>query len=239
MKLISQFLPTVGLDPPTLRTLSTLLHRLALANAPRLVLSLRVQDPLPDWITHIIYLNQDCTVAVQGRKEEVLTELRRHFAPAKKPSAADDARSSIYSTVEIGRTLVSDDIGIDPAYRSSNATSTGLDETQEGSFILGEPPSRNTVTHDEVNKKPYYARLGLRPYGKQALELAEGDLIREPLVKMEGVCVKYGKKKALGGWKKRVNREIVQGLWWTVRRGDRWGVFGPNGKIGSKFSTPF
>ena len=47
---------------------------------------------------------------------------------------------------------------------------------------------------------------------------------------MHDVCVKYGDKPALGGWREEVDGEAWEGLRWTVRRGERWGVFGPNGK---------
>merc|ERR1711977_505494 len=55
--------PFMGLDPPTLLSLSPMLHGLAEANNPRLVLSLRPQDPIPDWITHLVYLKGNCEVA--------------------------------------------------------------------------------------------------------------------------------------------------------------------------------
>lgn len=53
----------------------------------------------------------------------------------------------------------------------------------------------------------------------------------EALVEMRDVCVKYGDKPALGGWSQEVDGHIREGLWWTVRRGERWGIFGPNGKF--------
>ena len=55
----------------------------------------------------------------------------------------------------------------------------------------------------------------------------------EPLVEMQDVCVKYGDRTVLGGWKQQIDNESREGLWWTVRRGERWGVFGPNGKCKS------
>ncbi len=52
---------------------------------------------------------------------------------------------------------------------------------------------------------------------------------REVLVNMEGVCVRYGEKMVLGNWTQGPEEEKTRGLWWDVRRGDRWGIFGPNG----------
>ena len=60
----------------------------------------------------------------------------------------------------------------------------------------------------------------------------------EALVEMHDGCVKYRDKPALGGWKQEVNGEARQGLWWTVRRGERWGVFGPNGKQAPPWFSP-
>lgn len=60
---------------------------------------------------------------------------------------------------------------------------------------------------------------------------ADGDVLKEPLVEMEGVNIRYGARQILGGWNQELNGEERDGLWWTVRRGERWGVFGPNGRL--------
>ena len=51
----------------------------------------------------------------------------------------------------------------------------------------------------------------------------------EALVEMQGIQVKYGTKTVLGGWSTDNTNTAHHGLWWTIRRGQRWGVFGPNG----------
>lgn len=51
----------------------------------------------------------------------------------------------------------------------------------------------------------------------------------EALVEMQGVCVRYGDKEVLGSWEQEINGLGTKGLSWTIRRGERWGVFGPNG----------
>ena len=63
---------------------------------------------------------------------------------------------------------------------------------------------------------------------------------KEILVEMQGVRVKYGDKEILGGWEQEIGGRKEKGLSWTIRRGERWGIFGPNGKCsivheGSKF----
>jgi ABC-type molybdenum transport system ATPase subunit/photorepair protein PhrA len=55
-------------------------------------------------------------------------------------------------------------------------------------------------------------------------------VVGEPLVEMEGCQVRYGNKIALGNWTdEKDGQQPTKGLTWTVRRGERWGVFGPNG----------
>jgi len=61
------------------------------------------------------------------------------------------------------------------------------------------------------------------------MEDAEQPNIGEPLVEMEGARVTYGTKSVLGNWTQEVDGSPKDGLWWKVRRGERWGIFGPNG----------
>lgn len=53
--------------------------------------------------------------------------------------------------------------------------------------------------------------------------------IGEAIVEMEGVRIKYGTNSVLGDWQQNVDGAPKDGLWWTVRRGQRWGIFGANG----------
>ncbi|KAL2822954.1 P-loop containing nucleoside triphosphate hydrolase protein [Aspergillus granulosus] len=63
--------PFMGLDPATVESISGLLHRLASKSDPRLVLSLRPQDTLPDWITHLLVLGKSNRVLAQGPRSHV------------------------------------------------------------------------------------------------------------------------------------------------------------------------
>ena len=67
----------MGLDPPTLVSLSSILRELAYKSSPRLLLALRPQDPIPDWTTHLVILGANYTVALMGSKPEVLFALHR------------------------------------------------------------------------------------------------------------------------------------------------------------------
>ena len=203
--------PFMGLDPPTLLSLSPMLHRLADANAPRLVLSLRPQDPIPDWITHLIYLKGSCQIAFQGPKGEVLAELREYVAKVKHGDAEPDFHMPLHSMHEVGRTLTSSGI-------VDSISSAGLPTSSRLVALLAE-------------KKPDGIKYSRDGYAMKDVGIPK---IGEPLVEMEGARVQYETKAVLGNWKQKVpgdssSSESRDGLWWTVRRGERWGIFGPNG----------
>lgn len=200
-------------------TLSPLLHRLAMANAPRLVLALRPQDPLPEWITHFVYLDKGCRVAHQGQKDEMLVELRGLVGRLPGAGAAHMQEYVATPKAELELTL------------PSHLPNTGEDEG-----LVSEELRPNNTRETEGRKVTPIKRqrsMGLidasyQRQQKRALERSG----RELLVKMEGVCVKYGEKVVLGNWTESLGeneKRKLPGLWWDVRRGDRWGIFGPNG----------
>lgn len=86
------------------------------------------------------------------------------------------------------------------------------------------------------------------PRSRRSLEFLRNIPSGDPVVEMEGVQIRYkpGEPAVLGDWEEKVDtsfeygesvmlkREHMEpnqrrGLWWTVRQGERWGVFGPNG----------
>ncbi|KAI3401405.1 hypothetical protein diail_11489 [Diaporthe ilicicola] len=183
--------PFMGLDPPTVASLSPLLKSMATKASPRLVLSARPQDPLPDWITHLVYLRSDCQIGVMGDKATVIEGLRKYIRGVRKGGLIEDEKMPVKALREMGHSL-----------SETGITGTGLGEEGEmfASAAVPQPPQNER----------------LRPLG-------------EPLVEMESCQVKYGDKVVLGNWAVEENGESVKGLSWTVRRGERWGVFGPNG----------
>ena len=69
---------------------------------------------------------------------------------------------------------------------------------------------------------------------REGLPLVDTDVpnsTNEALVEMQGVCVRYGNKEVLGSWEQNLEDQRKKGLWWTIRRGERWGIFGPNGML--------
>lgn len=182
--------PFMGLDPPTVAGLSPLLQDLAEKKQPRLVLSARPQDPLPEWITHLAYLRTDCQIGAMGDKDTVLEGLRKYVRGVRKGSMTEDEKLPVHALVEMGRVL----------------TERGIQG--EGIGEVFAPVSTSvTLENKETEKK----------------------CVGEPLVEMNGCQVRYGDKIALGNWTEQRDGAESKGLHWTVRRGERWGVFGPNG----------
>lgn len=126
--------PFMGLDPPTLVTLSPILRDLAYKAAPRLILALRPQDPVPDWITHLVILGTNNRVALMGGKAEVLfrvhrwADLQEDTDPGKENLAIIMARvlSKLYGPPlqEVGHSLTSN--GIVPYDTYFNARAAGV-----------------------------------------------------------------------------------------------------------------
>jgi hypothetical protein len=63
--------------------------------------------------------------------------------------------------------------------------------------------------------------------------------IGDPVVEMQGVRIKYGSNSVLGDWQQDVDGTKKDGLWWDVRRGQRWGIFGANGKMNKQHSLRY
>jgi ABC-type molybdenum transport system ATPase subunit/photorepair protein PhrA len=91
--------PFIGLDPIVTKHISKVLHRLAEANAPRIVLSLRPQDKVPEWITHIVYAGEDGKVDAQGPKEEVFAYLQKQHDVINSTSNPPDPKTIELRTV--------------------------------------------------------------------------------------------------------------------------------------------
>lgn len=179
----------MGLDPPSLVSLSLLLHKLTQTGSPKLLLALRPQDPLPDWITHLIFLGPRSLVLKQGPRNLVLEWL----ANSAMKDVSTNQKFLPTATLESEYT---------PLTRSSPN------------------PEENRLEHEQLS------RDGIPLTDKDASKTACNS---EPLVEMENIQIKYHGKPVLGGWTEFVDGREREGLWWTVRRGERWGIFGPNG----------
>ena len=129
-------------------TLSPLLHRLAEARNPRLLLALRPQDPIPDWITHVLFLGKDLQVTHQGPKDEVGRRLKddvERLQNESKPGEEMAEMPRFYN--EFGRSL--EKINHKPA-------STALRRELEGG---GDAPAPTEDNGNPFNFLNQYHRL--------------------------------------------------------------------------------
>ncbi len=181
----------MGLDPTNLSSISALLHRFAITNSPRVLLALRPQDLLPDWITHVMILGPNLRILYQGRKDHIKDDLiEENSINSKIETLPEPAISKAPDTESAGKSSIPN------ASRLNNILHAGI--SRDGFPLVDKQPQHPT----EEN---------------------------EPLVEMEKVQIKYGHKQVLGGWKENVNGVEREDLWWTIRRGERWAVFGANG----------
>ena len=151
--------PFMGLDPRTLERLSGVLARLAERRQPRLVISLRPEDEVPEWTSHVVVVDENLKVLHQGPKDPVL-----------------------------------------------EASKAFLNHS-----ISAAPDASNTQ------------QLSRDGFPKHSPPLSKG----APLVELAGVRVSYGPKTVLGDWQQP--SQPLPGLYWTLHRGQRCGIFGPNG----------
>jgi ABC-type molybdenum transport system ATPase subunit/photorepair protein PhrA len=159
--------PFMGLDPNTLKVMSEVLHQLAEKQQPRLIMSLRPEDGVPEWVSHLVVIDEMLRIVGAGPKDDLLGNAGSH----------QPAVHSIINAVEHG-----------------HAAAQKINVSRDG-FAAHSPP------------------------------LPPG----EALVEMRGVKVSYGDKAVLGDWKHTTEGEEKTGLWWSLLRGQRHGIFGANG----------
>ena len=83
--------------------------------------------------------------------------------------------------------------------------------------------------HSWLGSEPTESREGI-PLIDPDIPISPGEV----LVDMQGVRVSYGDMNVLGNWEQEFEGRTRKGLYWRIRRGERWGVFGPNGMCYSR-----
>ncbi|KAI9441834.1 P-loop containing nucleoside triphosphate hydrolase protein [Lactarius indigo] len=78
--------PLTGLDFKTRPTLFSLLHSVHVSNNPRIIMGLRLQDPVPEWISHIALVKEGRVKT--GEKTTILQELDDSRAKEASRSAS-------------------------------------------------------------------------------------------------------------------------------------------------------
>ncbi len=101
--------PYVGLDPSARENLNNVMGTLASKSEPSIILALRPLDPVPSWITHILWLNQDGTVKMCGEAAKVVPKLQEDIdlrqarvRSAAVSSAASTDGASIVELKDVG-----------------------------------------------------------------------------------------------------------------------------------------
>ncbi|QDS73444.1 hypothetical protein FKW77_008764 [Venturia effusa] len=199
----------MGLDPPTVRMLVDILHKLAESHSPRLVLSLRPDEEYPAWITHTVYLNTDYTVHSSGSRVDVIRDIHER---AKKASTG----TSFSAMTKEDQDLLAVSISL----RANEPVPEFLESNEEYRLYVR---TRSLANKDLKDARNVVSRDGFSP------EPTPVPPPGEALIEMKGVNVKYDGRSVLGDWKQQIDGETKEGLWWSVHRGQRWGVFGPNG----------
>jgi ABC-type molybdenum transport system ATPase subunit/photorepair protein PhrA len=136
--------PFIGLDPIVTKHISQVLHRLAEANAPRIVLSLRPQDVVPEWITHIVYAGEDGKVDALGPKEEVFGYLKKQYEEIEKSGKVGKKMDAkLVELREVGRHLHEsgnfDYSTTNPSSDNTVISRDGYSKVDDSSIAIGEP----------------------------------------------------------------------------------------------------
>jgi hypothetical protein len=193
----------VGIDPSTVELLAGILRRLTEAQSPRIILSLNIDEHLPEWVTHVMFLLRGYKIHSQGPVRDVAAALSSTYSEVRSTKGKlsteaahfmDDA-SKLFSKVDSGIRWGREDL---QEYYKAWCQKRLLS-----------PQARSSDGLPPIDSNPF------KP----------GDLI----VEMDGVRVAYGERSVLGDWKQIVDGDEKEGFWWKIRRGERWGVFGPNG----------
>lgn len=228
----------VGLDPPTLNLLSSLLKKLAEKQAPRLILSLKPDEYIPNWITHMAYVTSQFKLEGIGERENVIEGIHERLLEINKRGQNSEDREAQLARLKMQKkqssSVLVDDSGAELAEvsrhlkaNSGRSYDSSVAHRTRGETLYQRPaPPADAETERRYESHAAFSRdmTGL----SSGTDLPPG----EPLIEMKGVKVQYGDKAVLGNWKEEHGGTQRNGLWWTVSRGQRWGVFGPNGKAG-------
>ncbi|KIW33969.1 uncharacterized protein PV07_00780 [Cladophialophora immunda] len=244
--------PFMGLDPPTLVTLSPMLKKLAYQSSPLLMLGLRPQDPIPDWITHLVVLGHNHSVALMGEKSKVLSDVRRwvNLVSASKLSTADqkvvDQITSEYGLPLAGVTgdvLSETGISRHPEMLEDSSPTlqgqegddrplkNGTEPEKRGRQALSKLLRRAVTAIPTLPSKPTLEPRGSSQEQEETSLSLPGDRDRQlgdPLIELTSIIVQYGSKTVLGHPPPQPGHS-TPGLNMTVYQGTRLALLGPNG----------
>ncbi|KAK4941480.1 hypothetical protein LTR10_018624 [Elasticomyces elasticus] len=233
--------PFMGLDPPTLVTLSPMLQRLAYKSSPLLLLALRPQDPIPDWITHLVVLGPNHTVALMGAKQHVLFSLRQWAEVVSKAQSSSGGKDNwvldgivkTYGTPPSGigdeltskgiirHELLTGDIAASTHKSWSRAIETSEPSPQNSLDHLLLAAFQNDSSHLLNSSAQRTSTSSPSTSTSSTSDPAPPSKQGDSLIELSSVTVKYGPKTVLG--------HTPPGLTLTIRQGTRLALLGPNG----------
>ncbi|KAL6251680.1 hypothetical protein RBB50_001890 [Rhinocladiella similis] len=236
--------PFMGLDPPTLVSLSNMLLDLSRRADPIILLGLRPQDPIPVWISRLAVLGQDHTVSLIGLKKNVLHSLRRwqdlvsngsFGRSSEEVNNHEDIRRIVnqfgHPPSGIGMKLTADGISpfkefsseISPtaekSWRRAMGTRTGKEKQDDRLIDLILRASEQNIPPATSTVSPS-APLEPSSTSSSPSPSSQPRELGSPLIDLQAVTVKYGSKVVLGHG---------AGLTYTIRQGTRLALLGPNG----------
>lgn len=156
--------PLTGLDVKNRPTLLELLRSLHSTRSPRIVIGLRTQDPVPDWITHVALVRGGKIIT--GLKEEVLSNaknvvIEQSRASIAKASVATAAQGKLLVemknvNVKYGpRTVLKDiDWEVRQGERWHLQGTNGSGKTTLLSLLTGDHPQSYTQEHLHLHSLP-------------------------------------------------------------------------------------
>jgi ABC-type molybdenum transport system ATPase subunit/photorepair protein PhrA len=143
-------------------TLSPILRELAYRSSPRLVMSLRPQDPIPDWITHLAILGHNYTLALAGPKEEALYAVHRWANPHGSQESGTVGRMAALMTRRYGQPFLGMGHRLSPSGVSPYVTYSRIISSKNPSYI--QPTGEVAPEHlDQENKKLWQIAAGKPP----------------------------------------------------------------------------
>ncbi|KIX00010.1 uncharacterized protein Z518_10937 [Rhinocladiella mackenziei CBS 650.93] len=162
--------PFMGLDPPTLVSLSPMLKRLAYRSSPQILLGLRPQDPIPRWITHLVVLGQNHSVALMGGKAHVLLDLCRWAAVGSRIQSiqSDQVPAGHKIDSDVAEQIIAE-YGLPPSGVGDILDERGISkhvafDLDPSADLLQHPPDDRTLdpqgfsTEDETGLKSHQSR---------------------------------------------------------------------------------
>lgn len=93
-----------GLDVNTRPILLNVLRSLHETCKPRIIMGLRMQDPVPDWISHVALVRDGTVMA--GDKDNILSEHAGHHAREHEPTTENTTQSYLQLGLDQGKPVV-------------------------------------------------------------------------------------------------------------------------------------